>query len=143
MAGCSSGAHSATSHPATTRPPIYLAQATCWDTVSCCVERNPLTAVESCGADPVQVASTLKALAVLNEAAEQSGAKAAADVDVASEEQTEDWSSIAGLPAWKQRCIKYYNACQDRGWKGSCHDCLRYCEGQQEWPFRMCMPRKD
>jgi hypothetical protein len=27
-------------------------------------------------------------------------------------------------------------------WTGNCHDCLRRCEGQHEWPSDMCKPRK-
>jgi hypothetical protein len=69
-------------------------------------------------------------------------AKEAAETDVAEVEQTEDWSSIAELPEWKQLCIKSYYACKDRGWTGKCDDCLRYCEGQQEWPTSRCGPRK-
>jgi hypothetical protein len=146
--GCSSEAHSAalvptsTSHPPGPSSTIHLAQATCWDTVSCCVQRNPLNAVERCGADPAQVASILKTLGMLNEAAE-SGPKASAEADVDAVEQAEDWSSIKELPEWKQRCIKYYNACQNQGWTGSCYGCMRYCEGQQEWPFHTCKPRKE
>lgn len=153
VGGCSSGAHSTASRPpdpsplaakvppTDPNPAIYLAQATCWDTVSCCVERHPLTAVESCGADPVRVATILKTLEVLYAAAHP-GDKAAAATDVADVEQTEDWSSVADLPEWKQLCIKSYYACKDKGWTGSCYDCLRYCEGQQEWPTSRCGPRK-
>ncbi len=122
--------------------PTHLAQVTCWDTVSCCVQRNPLTAVQNCGADPARVASILKTFESLYATANP-GAKAAAEADVAEAEQAEDWSSIADLPEWKQRCIKFYNACKDHGWTGKCDDCLRYCEGQQEWPLRTCRPRKE
>jgi hypothetical protein len=69
-------------------------------------------------------------------------AKEATEADVAKAEQAEDWTSIADLPEWKQLCIKSYYACKDRGWTGKCDDCLRYCEGQQEWPTSRCGPRK-
>jgi hypothetical protein len=91
---------------------IYLAQVTCWDTVSCCVQRNPLTAVQSCGADPDKVASILKTFEMLYATAHPE-AKKAAEADVAEVEQAEDWTSIADLPEWKQRCIKSYYACKD------------------------------
>ena len=152
MGGCSSGAHSTASSPPELgpapitisppepNPPIYLAQVTCWDTVSCCVQRNPLTAVQSCGADPAKVATILKTLEVLYET-EHPEAKDAAEADVTEVEQAEDWSSVADLPEWKQRCIKFWNACKNKGWAGPCTDCMRYCEGQHEWPTHMCGPR--
>ncbi len=130
-----------TSLPPEPNTPRYIAQVACWDTVSCCVQRNPLTAVQSCGADPAKVASILKTFESLY-AATHPGAKAAQETDVAEAGQKEDWTSIAELPAWKQLCIKTYYACKDRGWTGKCDDCLRYCEGQQEWPTSMCRPRK-
>lgn len=151
MGGCSPGAHSTASRPPESGPPsitsplpepnapIYLAQATCWDTVSCCVQRNPLTAVESCGADPAKVAGILKAVERLYATAHP-GTKAAAEADVAEVEQGDDWTSITNLPEWKQRCIKFWNTCKNKGWTGSCTDCLRYCEGQHEWPTHMCGP---
>jgi hypothetical protein len=97
--------------------------------------------VESCAADPAKVASILKTLDMLHATAHP-GAEAAAEADVAEEAQAEDWSSIADLPEWKQRCIKFWNACKDKGWTGSCTDCLRYCEGQHEWPTTQCGPRR-
>lgn len=153
MAGCSSGAHSTarrspepspqtfTISPPVPDPPIYLAQVTCWNTVSCCVQSNPLTAVERCGADPAEIASILKTFEMLYATAHPE-AKEVEEADVAEVEQAEDWSSIAELPEWKQLCIKSYYACKDRGWTGKCDDCLRYCEGQQEWPTSRCGPRK-
>jgi hypothetical protein len=152
MGGCSSGAHSTASRPPEPgpppitisppepNPPIYLAQVTCWDTVSCCVQRHPFTAVQNCGADPAKVASILKTFEMLYETAHP-GAQEAAEADVAEVEQAEDWASIDGLPEWKQRCIKFWNTCKNKGWTGSCTDCLRYCEGQHEWPTHMCGPR--
>lgn len=152
MAGCSSGAHSTVrrppepspsdfpTSPLESNPPIYLAQVTCWDSVSCCVQRNPLTAVQSCGADPARVASILKTFETFYATAHPE-MKEAADKDVAEVTQAEDWTSIADLPEWKQRCIKSYYACQDKGWTGKCDDCLRRCEGQREWPTSMCRPR--
>jgi len=47
------------------------------------------------------------------------------------------------MPEWKQRCIKFYVACVDRGWVGNCYDCIRYCEGQRKWPRKKCHPRGD
>lgn len=42
------------------------------------------------------------------------------------------------VPDWKQRCIDAYYDCQQHNWTGNCHDCLRLCEGQQEWPEEKC-----
>jgi hypothetical protein len=122
------------------KSPIYLAPLTCWDTESCCIERNPLTAVERCGADPERITRILKRLTELYAAAHP-GEKEAADADAAEVEQAEDWSSLADLPEWKQRCIKLWNTCKTKDWTGSCTGCLRYCEGQREWPRHMCGPR--
>jgi hypothetical protein len=61
MVGCSSGAHSAASRPPDTSQttdasqPIYLAQITCWDTESCCILRDPLTAANRCMARPGRI----------------------------------------------------------------------------------------
>jgi hypothetical protein len=59
MGGCSSGAHTTATprHRSEQVPPSYWSQAApCWNTVSCCIQRNPLTPVSSCGADPVEAA---------------------------------------------------------------------------------------
>ncbi|RKH14065.1 hypothetical protein D7V97_04155 [Corallococcus sp. CA053C] len=53
-----------------------------------------------------------------------------------------DDSHNANLPEWKRLCIRSYGDCKDRGWTGSCHDCLRRCEGQHDWPINICGPRK-
>lgn len=117
--------------------------------MSCCIQRHPLTPVESCGADPLEAARILDTLKQLSGDAQtatgtlatQSGDKASTEADVAEAEKAEDWSSIADLPEWKQQCIKFYNVCKDKGWTGRCDDCLRRCEGQREWPSSMCRPR--
>lgn len=54
----------------------------------------------------------------------------------------DDYSNNDSLPEWKQDCIRKYNRCQDRRWMGNCHDCMRLCEGQHEWPEEMCKPRR-
>jgi hypothetical protein len=107
--------------------------------MSCCIQNHPLTPVQSCGADPLEAAEILKTFESLYAANPE--AKEAAAADVAEVEQAEDWTSIADLPEWKQRCIKFWNACKNKGWSGSCTDCLRYCEGQREWPTHICGPR--
>lgn len=58
--------------------------------------------------------------------------------------QAEGWddSHNAELPEWKRRCIRAYGDCKDNEWVGPCYECLRYCEGQHEWPAKMCSPRK-
>ncbi|QSQ28527.1 hypothetical protein JY651_44560 [Pyxidicoccus parkwayensis] len=50
-----------------------------------------------------------------------------------------DENDEEGTPEWKQLCIDLYVACQEHRWKGSCNDCLRYCEGQRgKWPYEKC-----
>ncbi len=39
---------------------------------------------------------------------------------------------------YRQHCIDMYVLCQHRKWSGNCHDCLRYCQGQKQWPFNIC-----
>ena len=114
--GCSSSAHSRASRR------DYYAQTTCADSVSCCVQRNPGNP-EACGLSASEAASLM------------AGAKAAP-------ESAQEWddSHNASLPEWKQRCIRAYGDCQDFGWSGSCYDCLRYCEGQRQWPEDKCTP---
>ncbi|SEK74851.1 hypothetical protein SAMN05444354_102237 [Stigmatella aurantiaca] len=64
----------------------------------------------------------------------------AASADATSE-QEDDFANNAHLPEWKQECIRNYVACQNEtDWQGPCYDCLRRCEGQQDWPFGMCWP---
>ena len=71
MAGCSSGAHSTASRPTDASNLIYLAQITCWDTESCCIQRDPLTAAERCAASAAkiaEVASTARSLHEMTQA---------------------------------------------------------------------------
>jgi hypothetical protein len=144
LGGCASGAHSTASRPPATPAPVYLAPLTCWDTVSCCVERNPFTAVESCGADPSRVASILKTLADAYATMESTPVTEAAPTAEGTEtSQTGEQAETAagqkdGMPAWKRRCILTYVRCQQERWVGNCHDCFRRCEGQRRWPQHMC-----
>jgi len=69
--GCASGAHSTASQPddlsrqaAISPPPeesqpIYLAQLSCWDTESCCIVKEPLTAVDRCMVTPARIVEVL------------------------------------------------------------------------------------
>ncbi|MFP2906940.1 hypothetical protein ACLESD_18220 [Pyxidicoccus sp. 3LFB2] len=131
VAGCASGPH------ATASRGTYFAQSMAVDcrpgesSVVCCIKKFPTTAVESCGAGAGDVAEVLNGTRVLNEAtkADEEGAP-------------DDFANNADLPEWKQRCIRNYVSCQDEGWTGTCIDCLRYCEGQQEWPLDKCNERK-
>jgi hypothetical protein len=96
--------------------------------VNCCIKKFPLSPVESCGVTEAEALGVLSGILVAAGAA-----TAAGDED--------DFANNAHLPEWKQECIRNYVACKSRpGWKGPCYDCLRRCEGQQQWPFRMCSP---
>jgi len=123
--GCSNSAHS----PASRHD--YFAQATCTDTVTCCLQRNP-GAPEACGLSASEAASLM------------AGAKAAGRAAAETDGATQEWddSHNAALPEWKRRCIRDYGDCKDGQYAGPCYDCLRRCEGQREWPISMCRPRK-
>jgi hypothetical protein len=47
--------------------PTLLAQATCLNTVDCCIRRWPRSAAERCGATPTQIAEALRGAKVLQE----------------------------------------------------------------------------
>ncbi len=121
--GCSSSATGTAS-----RRDAY-ALATCTDTVSCCLQRNP-SMPEMCGLTASEAASHMAGVKMAVEAAEDAPAA--------------EWddSHNAALPEWKRRCIRTYGDCREFGWSGSCYDCLRSCEGQQSWPEDQCSPRR-
>jgi hypothetical protein len=131
----SSGCASRTS--ATASQSTLLAQSLAVDcrpgdsSVACCIKKYPATASASCGATADEVAGVLNGMRVLNEAATST-----------EDAGTDDFANNAELPEWKQRCIRNYVSCKDEGWMGPCIDCLRYCEGQQEWPLDKCYERK-
>jgi hypothetical protein len=110
--GCSSSAHS----PASRRD-SYV-QATCMDSVSCCVQRNP-GAPEACGLSAAEAASLM------------AGAKAAGSAAAATDSAAQEWddSHNAALPDWKRECIRFYGDCWEARFSGPCYDCLRRCEG--------------
>ncbi|HZI08745.1 MAG TPA: hypothetical protein VE153_00070 [Myxococcus sp.] len=130
--GCSTRA------PVRAERPMYLAQALAVDckpgesSVVCCIKKFPTTATESCGATASEVADVLNSARALNQAAKAE--EAAEDAD--------DFANNADLPDWKQACIRRYVDCQNEGWTGNCYDCIRFCEGQREWPFSKCRERR-
>ena len=153
IGGCSSGAHStasrplepsrstATNCPSLPSPASSLAQVpTCWNTVSCCVQRNPLTPLQSCGVDLVTAAKILQTLEDLDQATQAATLKG---VDVPEREGSgEGEGEGEGTPEWKKKCMALYEECQQEGWRGNCGDCFRYCEGQRgKWPFKKCRER--
>lgn len=135
-AGCSSGAYFTARQPPYLRvnrnpavmqaaPVAQGAPTDCrpWDSsMVCCIKKFPLSPVESCAAASQEVLETLN------------GLKMAMDAG--------DFANNAALPEWKQRCIRLFVDCQNEKWTGSCYDCLRYCEGQRDWPQDKCRPRK-
>lgn len=132
--GCSAGrehyAYSGgtTRYASTSNRPVVLAQSVTMDcrpgdsTMTCCIKKHPQDPVGACGATQSEVDQVLRAV------------RAGADVD----EDEDDFSNNASLPKWKQKCIEAYNDCQNDGWTGDCHDCLRLCEGQHKWPTKKC-----
>ena len=127
----------------TTRAPVraertmYLAQSMTVDckpgesSVVCCIKKYPATASESCGATASEVADVLNSARTFNQAAKDG-----------EEEDTDDFANNALLPEWKQECIRRYVDCKNEDWTGNCHDCIRSCEGQREWPFSKCRERR-
>ena len=113
---------------------MYLAQSLAVDckpgesSVVCCIKKFPTTATESCGATASEVADVLNSARALNQTAKA--------------EDADDFANNALLPEWKQECIRRYVDCKNEGWTGNCYDCIRSCEGQQEWPFSKCRERR-
>jgi hypothetical protein len=94
----------------------------------CCIKKFPLSPVESCGASEVDALRILNGMKMAYEAAKDDG-------------DEDDFANNHHLPEWKQDCIRNYVICKtDPEWSGPCYDCLRRCEGQQDWPFRQCGP---
>ena len=115
--GCSNSAHSTLS-----RRDSY-AQATCMDSVTCCVQRNPGNS-EACGLTASEAAAILAAGAAVT----------AATLSTTDEEDDPD-------EGWRQHCIDTYVLCKSQSkprWVGDCYACLRNCEGQRQWPFSLC-----
>ncbi|AEI62613.1 hypothetical protein [Corallococcus macrosporus] len=103
------------------------ALASCTDTVSCCVQRNP-GIPEACGLTAAEAASHMAGVKMAVEAADDAPAEW-------------DDSHNAALPDWKRRCIRAYGDCKEDGWRGRCYACFRECEGQQRWPADKCYPK--
>ncbi|QQR45075.1 hypothetical protein JKA73_02725 [Myxococcus xanthus] len=119
--GCSSGATGVSTRRTTNHRDAY-AQAACLDSATCCIQRfGP----DGCGLSAAEAAVLM------------TGAQAAAEGDIPDAEAAQNSS----LPDWKRRCIQNYVNCKEYDWMGSCYDCMRYCEGQQEWPDDKCRPR--
>jgi hypothetical protein len=53
--------------------PIYLAQVTCLDTMTCCIQQAPLTAAQRCGASASEIARVINGARVLHEATQTGG----------------------------------------------------------------------
>ncbi|WAM26441.1 hypothetical protein [Myxococcus sp. NMCA1] len=122
--GCSSSATGTTS-----RHDAY-ALATCSDTVSCCIQRNP-GVPEACGLTASEAALYM------------AGVKTAMDEATKEEEAPVIWDDAhnGDLPEWRRECIRFYGDCKtEPGWTGPCYECLRRCEAQEEWPVSMCKP---
>ncbi|AKF79548.1 hypothetical protein MFUL124B02_04440 [Myxococcus fulvus 124B02] len=111
------------------------AQATCVDSATCCIQRNPGNP-EACGLTTSE-AATLMAGGKAVTSSEATGAAAA------SAEVWDD-SHNAELPDWKRECIRFYGDCQLHDWVGKegCFACFERCQGQQAWPLDLCRPRK-
>ncbi len=110
MVGCSSGVHSSASRPVatghradTSRPsaasqptgasqPVYLANLSCWDTESCCILKDPLTAANRCMVSPARVAEVVNGVKTLYGATQS---RAATLKDEAQEEEDSKFAEAA------------------------------------------------
>ncbi|MFY1829112.1 hypothetical protein ACN47A_24550 [Myxococcus fulvus] len=98
------------------------AQATCTDTVTCCLQRN-VGNPEACGLTAAEAGKHISAAMALDAAGEKSEEKDDPD------------------EGWKQQCMDLYVLCKDQKkprWTGDCYACFRNCEGQRQWPFSLC-----
>jgi len=103
------------------------ALASCTDTVSCCIQRNP-GVPEACGLTAGEAATHITAMD-------------AAMRRVSEREEEEDGAD----DGWKEHCINSYVPCRDQEqprWVGDCYACFRRCEGQRQWPFKECHQRR-
>ncbi|WP_434348569.1 hypothetical protein ACN6A1_14645 [Myxococcus virescens] len=127
LAVASLGCASSTTGAANRRDAYAL--ASCTDTVSCCMQRNP-GVPEACGLTAGEAAAHL------------------ATMDAAvrfANEKTRERADDSADEAWKEQCRANYVLCRDEKnpvWEGDCYACFRYCEGQHEWPDDQCRPRR-
>ncbi|MBZ4374552.1 hypothetical protein K8612_23095 [Corallococcus sp. AS-1-6] len=104
------------------------ATATCIDSETCCVEAHPGNPA-ACGLTDAEAAALVGTAAI--------GAAAVGATLKELDEPNE---------GWRQHCIDRYVQCKDSKkprWLGDCYACLRYCEGQKQWPFDLCRPRRN
>jgi hypothetical protein len=98
--------------------------------MTCCIKKYPYDPVGACGATAWDIEQAMQSVKAVDEATPE------------AEDGVDEFANNKDLPEWKQRCIKAYVSCKNFGWTGQCDDCLRYCEGQHEWPLRKCRPRR-
>jgi len=99
--------------------------------MACCIKKFPLDPMGACGATASEVEQVLNAVRTVEQAAQLVK-------DVASEEDDPD-------KGWKQHCIDNFVHCRSQKkprWVGDCYACFRNCEGQRQWPFDACYPKK-
>jgi hypothetical protein len=111
VSGCSAGAHSTASQPSlpisstaassadAVSQPVYLAQVTCWNTMSCCIQRFPLTAAQSCGASPAEIAEVLRGAKSLYEATHPEGIRVKEDAQDQKDDKDADAIDAEGVAA--------------------------------------------
>lgn len=98
-AGCSAGAHSTASGPTAENQPIYLAQVTCWDTMSCCIQQFPLTPVQSCGAGSADIAKVFNSAALLHEAIRTAEARLKEEAQAREDAKAAEAAEAEGVAA--------------------------------------------
>ncbi len=99
-------------------------------TMTCCIKKHPYDPVGACGATASDIEEAIEA-GVRIENALQPGVEGAGEG-----EETDDPDE-----GWREHCRDTYVLCRDQKkprWVGNCYDCFRWCEGQRQWPFKMC-----
>jgi hypothetical protein len=106
--------------------------------VNCCVKKFPLTPEQSCGVSAAEAAALLQAMQMAGDVAAE---EAMAQRDEAAKGTAVDDPD----EGWREHCRDNYVLCKDQKkprWVGDCYACFRNCEGQKQWPFDLCHPKR-
>lgn len=106
--------------------------------VNCCVKKFPLTPEQSCGVRGSEAAALLQAMEMASEVTEE-------DFAAETDETIEGAKTDDPDEGWREHCRDTYVLCRDQKkprWEGDCYACFRYCEGQKQWPYDLCHPKK-
>lgn len=102
------------------------------DSETCCLQAHPGNPA-ACGLTDAEAATILAA----------SGAAMA--ILATSDSPTSTGEEDDADDGWRRHCIDNYVRCKSQKkprWVGDCYACIRHCEGQRQWPFGQCHPRR-